>query len=76
MINVVKEVRKNLGLSVRDFAKAAGFRSIQQVYSLECGKAKAGFNLINKMVKNLNNNGFKAELTIILDINDERLLVQ
>lgn len=75
MVNIVKLLRTKLSLTLKDFAKVAGFTTLQQVNQLENGKAKIGFNRLSKIIENLRENGHDAQVTIIVHINGEDILL-
>lgn len=75
-MNIVKDMRTLLGLSMSEFSRQAGFNNVQQVYTLEYGKANVGLNLLNKMVSNLRKNGHKVDITIAVHVNDKAVILR
>lgn len=75
MKNITKEIRTKLGLSIKDFSIDAGFNNVQQVYSLEWGKAHLGLNLLKKMCDNLKASGHNVDFTLIVHVEDNDILI-
>jgi transcriptional regulator with XRE-family HTH domain len=76
MVNVVRILREQLHLTLSEFAKVSGFKTLQQVSNLERGVCNIGLNRLVKTIDNLKDSGHKAELTIILHINGEDILIR
>lgn len=75
MRNITKDIRTKLGLSIKEFADAAGFNNVQQVYSLEWGKAHLGLNLLKKMCDTLKKNGHDVDFTLIVHVEGSDILI-
>lgn len=75
MKNITKEIRTKLGLSIKDFSKDAGFNNVQQVYSLEWGKAHLGFNLLKKMCDKLKESGHDVDFTLMIHVENDDILI-
>ena len=76
MDNPVKEIREALGLTRSQFTSVSGLNSVQYIHNIESGKHNVGINLLEKIVKSLNNNGHKAELTVSINVDGKDILVK
>ena len=76
MDNPVKEIREALGLTRSQFTEISGLNSVQYIHNIESGKHNVGINLLEKIVKSLNNNGHKAELTVSINVDGKDILVK
>jgi transcriptional regulator with XRE-family HTH domain len=63
---IVKEIRKELGLNLLEFAQVAGFTSKQHVWSIENKDNKISLFLLDRMVRHLASNGY--DIAIDTDI--------
>ena len=75
MINIIKEIRTELGMTQAVFAKEAGFNTVQQISGLENNQRGIGFNLLGKMVRNLSANGHPIALDVNLTVVDKTLII-
>jgi transcriptional regulator with XRE-family HTH domain len=75
MVNIIKEIRTELGMTQKQFSEAAGFATIQQISGLENNQRSIGFNLLGKIVRNLAANGLDASLDISLTVNEKKIRI-
>lgn len=76
MNNIITNIRTKLGMTIKEFSIAAGFNNVQQVYSLEWGKAHIGLNLLKKMCASLKANGYDVDFTLIIHLENDDILVK
>lgn len=76
MENPIKEIRESLNMTRPQFVKVSGLNSVQYIHNIESGKHNVGINLLDKIVRSLNQNGHKAELTISVNIDGKDILVK
>ena len=76
MENPVKEIRESLNMTRPKFTAVSGLNSVQYIHNLESGKHNIGINLLQKIVDSLKSNGFKAELTISINVDGKDILVR
>lgn len=76
MDNPIKEIRESLGLTRSKFTEVSGLSSVQYIHNIESGKHNVGLNLLDKIVKSLNANGYRAELTVSINLEGKDILVK
>ena len=74
---IVKKIRKEIGLNLLEFSKIAGFTSKQQVWSIENRDKKISLNLLDRMVRNLASNGYDIAIDtdIYITFNSKRIQI-
>ena len=75
-INIIRKIRKELGMTQKQFASAAGFNSVQQISGLENKNRGIGLNLLVKIFKTLTINDFDASIDIVVTINNKKIKIR
>lgn len=71
--DLIKKIRTELGMTQAEFAEHANIKFAQQVSSLENGRRKIGFGLLNRIVSHLSANGFQVSLDVTVTVNNQRI---
>jgi transcriptional regulator with XRE-family HTH domain len=74
-MNIIKDIRTELGMTQAAFAKVSGFNKVQQVSGLENNVKGLGFFLLSKIVRHLASNGISASLDVILTVNQKKIRI-
>lgn len=74
-MNIIKDIRTELGMTQAAFATVAGFNKIQQISGLENNVKGLGFFLLSKIVRHLASNGIDASLDVILTVNQKKIII-
>ena len=75
-LNIIREIRYELGMTQIQFARAAGFNKVQQISGLENKQRGIGLNLLDKIVKSLKLNDIDASFSVIIKINNKKIKIQ
>ncbi len=74
-MNIIKDIRTELGMTQARFAKVAGFNKVQQVSGLENNVKGLGFFLLSKIVRHLASNGIPASLDVVITIDQKKIRI-
>ncbi|MEY2703531.1 MAG: Helix-turn-helix domain [Bacteroidota bacterium] len=69
--DIIKQIRKELGLTQQQFAVAAGFNTVQQISGLENNTRGIGINLLFKVIESLKSNNIEASLSIKVKVKNK-----